>query len=259
MKIIKHIPNAITCLNLLCGTVSVLAAFQHEYKTAIILILAAAVFDFCDGFAARLLKAYSAIGKELDSLADLTSFGLAPAMILYNILEPVHGYISVISLFPLLIVLCSALRLAKFNVDERQAESFIGMPTPAAALFICSGIYYVSDNGPAMKYISESLWLIPLVSALISYLLVSEIKMLSLKFKSVNFYRNKARYIFILAAIVISAVVIPVSGSVFLAIFFIIAAYILFNAAMEIANLAKDKDPDPDSKPEMPDHADHVN
>ena len=133
MSIAKHIPNTITSMNLLCGALGVIFTFQGALDIAFYLMLAAAVCDFLDGFSARLLKAYSAIGKELDSLADLVTFGLLPSLMLHR--RMIEGGITGFTAYiPLIICIFSALRLAKFNVDDRQSENFLGLATPSCAL-----------------------------------------------------------------------------------------------------------------------------
>ena len=134
MKIIKHIPNTITSMNLLCGVLGVIFTFQGALDLAFYLMILASVFDFLDGFSARMLKAYSPVGKELDSLADLISFGLLPALMIHRRL--VEGGMTGFWIYvPVIICIFSALRLAKFNVDDRQSENFLGLPTPACAMW----------------------------------------------------------------------------------------------------------------------------
>ena len=140
MKLTKYIPNSITSMNALSGTIGVVFALQGHPDYAFICMLAASVFDFCDGLAARLLNAYSPMGKELDSLADMVSFGLLPSVLLVKTMQ-MHGVDSWISFLPLFLAVMSALRLAKFNVDERQGTDFIGVATPTAAM--------IFRNGPA--------------------------------------------------------------------------------------------------------------
>ncbi|MFI3267458.1 MAG: CDP-diacylglycerol--serine O-phosphatidyltransferase [Rikenellaceae bacterium] len=192
-RIIKMIPNTITCLNVLCGCIAVMFAFSGFLEGSFIMILLAAVFDFLDGFAARLLKAYSPMGKELDSLADMISFGLAPAAIVY-----VMGaeYIA------FLIAIFSALRLAKFNIDERQTTEFIGLPTPANALFFgaLGYVYFVREPWYLFQVIENEYVLIGLV-VVFSLLLVSEIRMFSLKFKSFKFKDNILKFSFLAASL----------------------------------------------------------
>ena len=182
-RIIKQIPNTITSMNLLCGALGVIAAFKGWMDTAFYLMLAGAVCDFCDGLAARALKAYSPMGKELDSLADLITFGFLPSIMLYRCMDFYHPR-EWFCYIPLIIVVFSALRLAKFNVDERQSENFIGLATPACAL-ICGSFAYISqfDINNIVGVFTESKWLIPACSGILSLLLVSEIPMFSMKFK----------------------------------------------------------------------------
>lgn len=209
----KHIPNFITCLNLASGTIASIYAFEGQLVYAAFFILLAAVFDFADGFMARLLKAYSPMGKELDSLADIISFGLAPAVIVYTLLKlsifnsfslpelSLISYPQFILLFiPVLLAIFSGLRLAKFNVDERQTENFIGLATPANAMFFIS-LPFVLQGG-------RETWILNpyLLSGLVflhSFLLVSEIPMFSLKIKSLAWKQNQARYLFFIIAAVI--------------------------------------------------------
>ena len=141
--ITKHIPNTITCLNLFSGSMAVYYAFLGNYQLVFALVLLAAVFDFFDGFAARLLKAYSPMGKELDSLADMVSFGLAPGAVAFSLLRQTV-FPEWLAFAGFIIPVFSALRLAKFNIDERQTNSFIGMPTPANAIFWVSASYSFS-------------------------------------------------------------------------------------------------------------------
>ena len=201
--IIKNIPNTITCLNLLSGCFACILAFQGEYDWVALCIGLSALFDFLDGMAARLLHAYSPLGKELDSLADLISFGLAPGlMVMYFMAHDsvFHGidseYQSLWALSALLIPVFSALRLAKFNIDTRQATSFIGLPVPANALFwigICQAGLHMES--PVCGYAIVALVII------FSLLLVSEIPMFSLKFKNLKLKENYLRYLILVAAV----------------------------------------------------------
>lgn len=190
-KIIKSIPNAVTCCNLLMGCVATLYAFQGLYALAFLFILIGGVFDFLDGLTARALHVSSPIGKELDSLADDITFGLAPAAMVYTLLVNcvnAHPSLSdsapfVMRLLPFvsfLLAAFSALRLAKFNLDERQTTSFIGLPTPANALFwggLCVG------SNPLLTDSVWGLWIALALILIFSWLLVAEIPMFSLKFK----------------------------------------------------------------------------
>ena len=188
----KYIPNTLTLTNLFLGCLSIVASFEGDLLLAGYLILIAAVFDFLDGFAARLLKAFSPIGKDLDSLSDLVSFGVAPSVIVFHLLKdalklaPEQGFTSgnVILAIPFLIAVFSALRLATFNVDTRQASSFIGLPTPASAIFIVGLVLGVSSQycGWFELLILSPGALIVMVLVL-SALLVAPIPMFSLKVK----------------------------------------------------------------------------
>lgn len=192
-KITQHIPNAITCLNLFSGCIAVVAAFEGNLRLAAIWIALAALFDFCDGLAARLLGAYSPLGKELDSLADVVSFGVAPAIMVFTILQqltplPHVPYIAFI------IPVFSALRLARFNIDTNQSDTFIGLPVPSNAIFWMGVCLYATNYQVSIAII------IPLL-LLFSYLLVSNLPMLSLKFKNLAWRENKLRYLLLLGAI----------------------------------------------------------
>lgn len=199
--IVKNIPNSITCLNLLSGCFACIFAFQGQYDWVALCIGLSALFDFLDGMAARLLHAYSPLGKELDSLADLISFGLAPGLMVMHLMaynSSFHGmaeYQSWWALSALFIPVFSALRLAKFNIDTRQTTSFIGLPVPANALFwigICQAVLRMES--PVCGYAIVALVII------FSLLLVSEIPMFSLKFKNLKWKENYLRYLIIAVA-----------------------------------------------------------
>lgn len=170
-------------MNVLCGVLGLIAAFNGNNHIAFYFMLAGAVCDFCDGLAARALKAYSPMGKELDSLADLITFGLLPSIMLYRCMELVHPG-QWFCYIPLVIVVFSALRLAKFNIDERQSENFIGLATPACAM-ICGSFATIvrHDSMNFSAIIAQYPWLIPVGACILSILLVSEIPMFSMKFK----------------------------------------------------------------------------
>lgn len=205
--IIRNIPNSITSCNLFCGCIASYMAFQSDYDLAMLFIVLGAVFDFFDGMSARLLKVSSPIGKELDSLADNITFGLAPSAIVFSLFKQmvVPEFISNVSLYipyaAFIISVFSALRLAKFNLDERQTSSFIGMPTPANALFWASLAISLNTNPVLNSYFNAiSLFLLVVV---MSFLLVSELPMFSLKFKNLRWSDNKIKYIFLLVSIVL--------------------------------------------------------
>jgi CDP-diacylglycerol--serine O-phosphatidyltransferase len=204
----KFIPNFITLLNLLSGVISIYLAFSGNIIIASALVIAASVFDFFDGFTARLLKAYSEVGKQLDSLADLVSFGVAPSFILHRLihynLTGVEGqYGDVLSFIlvysPLLIPLFSAYRLAVFNVDEKQTTSFLGLPTPATGIFLASLAFVFEAKG----FFISAHWVV-ICSMVLAFMMVSNVPMLSLKFKNLNFNENKFRFILIGCAIILA-------------------------------------------------------
>ena len=235
MCIKNHIPNCITSLNLLSGCIAIIFSFYGEFNAALFVIIAASVFDFFDGLSARLLKAYSPMGKELDSLADMTSFGLAPAMILFNKLMTDAYNPSVIWLAAtLLTAVFSALRLAKFNIDSRQSENFIGLATPANALLIASGIAPLELYPELNAAIMKNQYILPLCALLLSFLLVSEIPMFSFKFKSLKFKENSTRFLFvaIMAVLGIATAAFGVNWKVWL--FATFASYIIMNLLLAI-------------------------
>lgn len=194
----KNIPNMITCCNLLCGAIATWLAMQNAFAWAFAFILFGAVFDFFDGMTARLLGISSPIGKELDSLADDITFGLAPAMMVSCYLRPSLGWWSLVAL---LMAAFSAFRLAKFNLDTRQTLSFIGLATPANAIFwgsLCC-MPYALTSGNWMPWILLSLTLVS------CYLLVSEIPFFSLKFHNLSWADNQTAYIFLIGCILLIA------------------------------------------------------
>lgn len=218
----KHIPNTITCLSLASGCVAIVMAFEANYLWAALWVIIAAVFDFLDGFAARLLKAYSPMGKELDSLSDLVSFGVAPGMIVFRLLTeicpalPLDVFAPYIPYLAFVIPVFSGLRLAKFNIDERQTTSFIGLPVPAHALFWASLIYELHPIAAThAAYFVPAILLVALGTSL---LLVSEIPMFSLKIKSLSWKGNEVRYLLVIAAILFVALwgFLGVAGTIFL-------------------------------------------
>jgi len=207
MKFFKQIPNLLTCLNLTFGFIAIIMAFQPRllpYSPYFILI--ASVFDFTDGFAARLLKAYSNLGKQLDSLADMVSFGVAPGVIAYQLMQislsPAAQFNTYVMLatyiIPAFIPVFSALRLAKFNIDDRQTSSFIGLPTPASAILISSLtlVLFHTEQNWVQNFILNPGFLALIILA-DSMLMISNLPMFSLKFKSAAFSKNKPQYFFL--------------------------------------------------------------
>lgn len=219
----KHIPNLLTSLNLFSGCIASVMAFQGEYLWVVVFVIIAALFDFSDGFAARLLKAYSPMGKELDSLADVVSFGVAPSLTVFTFLRSHLDIITtnsaVIEYLPyiaFLLAIFSALRLAKFNIDERQSESFIGLNTPANALFWISFCYGLANTVPTVTPILIYLVLVAIL--IFSSLMVSEIPMFSLKIKSLKFKGNEYRYFLALFFIILVSLlgILGIAGGILL-------------------------------------------
>ena len=235
MKLFKHIPNTITSMNLLCGALGVIFTLQGALDVAFYLMLAAAVCDFFDGLSARLLKAYSPIGKELDSLADCISFGLLPAIMFHR--RMVEGGITgIITYIPLVISVFAALRLAKFNVDERQSENFIGLATPACALW-CGSLIFAADHGVnTFAAMLHGTYFIPIVSIVLALLMVSEVPMFSLKFKKGSAY-NRIRFSFIaiVAALAVATVILKINWSFI--VFLALTCYITLNLLTALFSL----------------------
>ncbi len=191
-RIISAIPNTITCLNLASGCIAVALAFGGHFFEASLAIFAAAVFDFLDGAMARLLKAYSDMGKELDSLSDLVSFGVAPAAMVYNAFPAEYSWCAIV------IPICAGLRLAKFNVDTRQTTSFIGLPVPANALFWIGAVSFIQSHGP----LSPTVMMVSTV--LVSQLMLDSIPLFSLKFHDFRLStENVMRYITLISAVIL--------------------------------------------------------
>ena len=231
--ITRNIPNTITCCNLISGCIATLSAFMGEIHMALLWIIIGAILDFFDGMSARLLHVSSPIGKELDSLADDITFGMAPAaMVFYEMgimeypafLAPVQPYMPFVAF---LIAAFSALRLAKFNLDERQAMGFIGLPTPANALFWGALLVGAGD------IIENTTWMVPVVIVMIllsCWLLVSEIPMFALKFKHWGWKGNEVKYLFLITCVPL----LIVFGVTAFAI--IIAWYVLLSALVNKRN-----------------------
>ena len=229
MSVKNHIPNAITCCNLFSGCVACVMAFTGKFELAMLFIVLGAVFDFFDGMVARLLGVSSPLGVQMDSLADDITFGLAPATVIFSFMKNLLVYpaffgafAGVLPYFAFLIAVFSACRLAKFNIDTRQTTSFIGLPTPANALFWSSLIV----GGKEWLLGLEHAWALILgLIFLFSYFLVSEIPMFSMKFKNLSWKSNKRRYTFL-------AVSAPMLALGYLAPVAIISWYLIMSIAL---------------------------
>lgn len=234
--ITKNIPNTITCCNLVSGCIATSFAFVNRPELALLWIIIGAVFDFFDGMSARLLGVSSPIGKELDSLADDITFGVAPATMVFAelavmdypaFLEPLREYLPY---FAYLMAAFAALRLAKFNLDTRQATSFIGLPTPANALFWGSLIVGASDLIEASSYNVFAIMAMIIIS---SYIQVAELPMFALKFKQWGWKGNEVKYVFLVTCIPLLAIFKLLAFAIIIAWYVILSVYV---------NISKNKD-----------------
>ena len=242
MKILKQVPNIITSLNVLCGCVAILFAVSGDLVTASFFVFLGIFFDFFDGLAARLLNAQTAIGLQLDSLADVITSGVAPAVVMFQLLNLAYfhdmrtltetfsldgwnvGFKNFLPLLGLLIAVASAYRLAKFNVDTRQTSGFIGLPTPANALLILSlPLILQFQYSEFAESIILNPWVLITLTGLSCFLLNAQIPLFALKFKTWDFKTNAVRYIFLIMCAVLLGLL------QFLAIPFIILGYILLS------------------------------
>lgn len=221
MKIVKHIPNALTCLNLLCGMAGIYYVLEGRLFLGAYFIFAAAFFDFFDGFAARMLRVDSALGEQLDSLADMVTFGVLPAFIVFEMLQTTIPE-SLLPFLAFFIGIQSALRLAKFNIDTRQSDSFIGVPTPANALLL-STLPFLADEYLWAERLIYNPYFLLVFSLAFALLLTAELPLIALKFKNFSLGDNKFRYFTLL----LSAVFLLVMGIA--GIPFAIIAYVILS------------------------------
>lgn len=227
----RQLPNFLTCLNLLCGCTAVVMVFRNHLEWAAYLVFVAALFDLLDGMVARALNVTSPIGKELDSLADVISFGFLPGVMMFKLLQmsdlsiitSSETFRQIVQFFPFVITAFSALRLAKFNIDTRQSESFIGFPTPANTLLIVSFPLMLSQNYTGFSPVILNPFFILSMSLITSLMLISELPLFSLKFKSLNIKKNQYQYLLL----AIAAVLLPVF--LYAAIPVIILCYVLLS------------------------------
>lgn len=239
----KQIPNFITCLNLAAGFTAVIFTSNGSLVTASWLILAAMIFDFLDGFSARLLNAYSDIGKELDSLADIVSFGVAPAFILYKLISSSPNGLNpdpsgsqavmtaIICFLPVIMPVCAAFRLAVFNLDASQSTSFKGLPTPANAIAVISVVIAANYSElSVLKSFTGAPVLICIYMIILSVLMVSRIPLLSLKIKSFTFKGNEGRYILV-GLVVISFIIFGIAAAPLIIPIYLTASFLqrIFN------------------------------
>lgn len=231
--IVRNIPNSITCCNLISGCIATYNAFLGDIRMALLWIIVGAVFDFFDGMSARLLKVSSPIGKELDSLADDITFGFAPSAIIFYELSIMEYPSELLMLKPYLpyfafvMAAYSALRLAKFNLDERQSLGFIGLPTPANALFW--GALFVG----AQNFMESTAYMLPVVLLMICvscWLLIAEVPMFALKFKQWGWKGNEVKYIFLITCLPLLMIFGITAFSV------IIAWYVVLSVVVNLRN-----------------------
>lgn len=231
--IVRNIPNSITCCNLISGCIATYNAFLGDIRMALLWIIVGAVFDFFDGMSARLLKVSSPIGKELDSLADDITFGFAPSAIIFYELSIMEYPSELLMLKPYLpyfafvMAAYSALRLAKFNLDERQSLGFIGLPTPANALFW--GALFVG----AQNFMESTAYMLPVVLLMICvscWLLIAEVPMFALKFKQWGWKSNEVKYIFLISCLPLLMIFGITAFSV------IIAWYVVLSVVVNLRN-----------------------
>lgn len=224
---IRHIPNFLTCCNLVCGCFGIVYCLENRNIPAAYFVWAAAIFDFFDGFAARMLKVSSPIGKELDSLADMVSFGLLPSLVMYKMIAASTSivWLPYIGFF---IAVCSALRLAIFNVDETQSNSFKGLNTPANTLFITS-LPLVS--GQIGNWLYQD-WVLTSITIIFSLLMVSRIEIMAFKFKDFTWQHNRVRFTFIAVSVLLLALL----GK--LALPLLILLYIVFSLVSNALKMA---------------------
>jgi len=197
MNLLRHIPNALTCANLICGCLGIISLFTNKIEPAYF-IWAACVFDFFDGFAARLFKVSSPIGKELDSLADMVSFGVLPALAMFTWIE-IESPTTYIPYVAIMIAVFSALRLAKFNIDTNQSDSFIGVPTPANALFL-SALPFLPE---AFRTVVFSQYALAAIAIVFSLLMVAPLPLFALKFKTFGWQGNQLRFTFLALSVLL--------------------------------------------------------
>ena len=238
----RNIPNAITCGNLLCGCLAIVKCFEGDLIWAAYLVGVAAILDFFDGFAARMLRVTSAIGKDLDSLADMVTFGVVPGIMMFKLIMQARmlnlalqtgtpdasaisfDYNYLPAYFAFIIPIFSAIRLAKFNNDTRQSDLFIGLPTPANGIFICSlPFVFNPGNSTALIGIFSSPLMLCGLCVLMSVLLIAELPLLALKFKNFNWKGNEIRFMFLVWSIVLLA------SLQFIGVPLVIFSYIIFS------------------------------
>jgi len=231
MNIKKYIPNLFTLGNLLCGTLATMAAVNNYYQAVWMLVVLGVVLDFFDGFLARILRVQGELGKQLDSLADVVTSGVVPGLLMFKFYEDVLNsgdqytdLLVLLAFLSFILTLSAAYRLAKFNIDTRQSESFIGLPTPAMSLFVVSlPIIHMNTNIEFVKELISNNYFLVGVTLVLSYLMNAELPLFSLKFKNFGFKKSIVKYLLILISVVLLVTI------QYLAIPIIIIAYIILS------------------------------
>jgi len=230
----KQIPNSLTLLNLIAGFISIILIMQGNIRLAVWFITASLLFDFGDGLAARLLNAYSDIGLQLDSLADMVSFGVAPGLIVYSLINSAEGadaYAKYLQYVPVLIPAFSGIRLARFNIDKARSDHFRGLPTPGNAFFIIS-LVFASEYGNSVLIgnLLDSRLVLCVLTVIFSSLMVSSIPMFSFKFRHLRFKGNELRIVFLGSCILL------IAGAGFASLPLIIILYIIVSVIWAIVS-----------------------
>lgn len=231
MSIKKHVPNLITLLNLFSGCIALIFAIKFNYEMAFFFVSLGIFLDFFDGFFARLFKVSSELGLQLDSLADMITSGLLPGFMMFTMLS-IYSDSAYIPYLGFIITLGSCYRLANFNIDTRQTDSFIGLPTPANALLILSlPLVLQNTDSDLIRSVLENQWVLLGITAFSAYILNAEIPLFSLKIKEFNFAKNKLQIIFLTTSVVL----------LFLLQFLAVPVIILFYVLLSVLNNAQKK------------------
>ncbi|WP_139058955.1 CDP-alcohol phosphatidyltransferase family protein [Polaribacter vadi] len=234
MKIKKHIPNLLTLGNLFCGTIAAIFAVESNFTGAALFVVIGILFDFLDGFVARLLKVSGDLGTQLDSLADMVTSGVVPGIVMFKLIQydlfdspnSFEDSILDISLIGLILTLGACYRLAKFNLDTRQTDSFIGLPTPAMCLFVISLplIQEYSEIEFVQNLISNNYFLIG-VTLVLTYLMNAELPLFSLKFKDSSFKKNWIIYLFLVISLTLILLINYLSIPIIITLYIVLSIF----------------------------------
>ncbi len=233
----SQIPNIITILNLICGCLAIVCVLDGHFQWAFVFFFIGGLADYFDGMIARWLQVHSPFGKELDSLADMITFGALPGTICYVLLSanggPMMGPLYLVGLPGFLITAFAGIRLAKFNLDTRQADDFIGMPTPSCSIFIVGLMLIHHHNRFELSGLVTNPWFLYPVIVLLSYLLISEIRMFSFKFKTRGWKGNERRIIFLIIGVILMIALREMAFSLFILMYIL---YALFEKVKHFGN-----------------------